>query len=126
MAKGTRHGGPSLTSDELADSELPPGYVKIRRAMLGEVDRPHKPEEMSWDGGSATQSFKSENPSNDRENHNPQQPAQMTESRSDPQELETTSGARSTVGNGQKTVQPRSPRKARVRTVELDDFEDFE
>lgn len=104
MAKTSRHSGDSYTGDELNDPHPP---VKIRRAVLGEVDRPSV-------GGDSSQSSGKEENSNDKPIPSRRSPAPTMANHSRMTEPET-SDAVSTAGNGPVTPVPQSARKAPVK-----------
>lgn len=136
MARATRAGGVSFNEDEMADPTPPANLDRvIKRAMLGEIDRPEGSDQASV-GMDSLQSSKSASKSSGSETPSPQEPAPTTENPSDQtDEVETDSSVTSTGGAGRKTTPRRSGKtgsttarsnRARARTVEEDDFDEFE
>lgn len=152
MAKITVEGGPSFSEHEQSDPDfeaVAPQEFFIRRAQLGEVDRPsHSQPEV---GGPSSTSSGNDGTSSVTESPSHQQPAPMTVSPSSQAPVVEDSTAPSTDGVGHEMVQPQSaeapkktttPRKAikkatqaqpsavatenpnaaRVRTLDEDDF----
>lgn len=139
MARATRHGGPSLTPDELADPAPPYRKFLAERPTLGEVDKPKKVEteeveteeveELTPDGTDSSPSSENENPSSDKPNRSRQSPARTTENHSDKQGKATGSSAPSTGTGGRNNPPKQSARKrggARFTEDELDDFDEFD
>lgn len=138
MAKATRAQEVSTgTSDSFTEHELsdPSPPIRIRRAMLGEVDRPLAV------GGDSTQSSESEPTSSGSQNRDHQQPAQTTENPSN-KSHQADSDADLMDGNTPETVEesaevtrpaarktaakkhnPPPAKRARARTTDDYDFD---
>lgn len=122
MAKATRYGGSSLTAEESADPKSPQP-VRVRRAEVGPMARKQEKEVELSPGNSSKQSTVSGRKSIDEKSPSHHQPAQTTVSHSNPQEEEeATVTARSTAIAGRKTP----AKRARSRSTDEDEFDDFE
>lgn len=115
MAKITVEGGPSFSDHEQSDPDFeavaPPAFL-IRRAQLGEVDRPsHSRPEV---GGPSSTSSENDVTSNDTGNQFPRPPAQTTESPSSLPPAVENSTVPSTDGDGHETEQPPSDEESKL------------
>lgn len=126
MAKTTKAKGDTYTARELNDPNPP---VRIRRPMLGEVDKPSV-------GSNLETSSENETKTKSSETQSPRSPAPVTESLSSGPETVTDSDADTTVTDGQrKTQQPSDDKpvkstpakkttgKARARQVDESEFD---
>lgn len=93
MAKATKGAGDSYTPEEKQDPDPP---IRIRRALLGEVDKPLV-------GGGLSQSSKSGRTSRPSGKRNPRKAVPTMGNRSQAQGSETPSDVDSTDGNGPAT-----------------------
>lgn len=104
MAKSTKASGDSYTARELNDPR-PPERIKIRRPMLGEVDRPSV-------GSNLETSSESKRKPKSNVTQDPPSHAPTTESPLPPLETETDATADSTATDGQSRTQQPSDEKA--------------
>lgn len=113
MAKITHEGGPTFSEHEQSDPDfeaVAPKEFLIRRAQLGEVDRPsHSKPEV---GGPSSTSSRSDETSSATGNPFPRQPAPTTDNPSSQAPEVENSIAPSTGGNGPETEQPPSAEPA--------------
>lgn len=110
----------SYTAHESSDADAP---IVIRRAMLGEVDRPSQ---GPRDGGGFSPSTEKPQTSTESSKDSPPQPAPTTENPSDQQEKEEDSIAPLTDGDTQRMEQPPSDEGETDLNEEEDSEPDFD